>query len=96
MERDVEARRCDRGGRHDSESCRQPGYRHSERPVRSDIAIENGAIKDCQITFDASAEEHGRDKRIHFFGQVTDDVITLHNQSNGKQGLTMTFHRTRD
>jgi hypothetical protein len=60
------------------------------------LQIENAAIKDGQITFDASAEEHGRDKRIHFFGQITEDVITLHNQSNGKQGLTMTFHRIRD
>ena len=35
----------------------------------------------------------GGTKKIHFFGQVTHDLITLHNESGGKQGQTMSFRR---
>ena len=58
--------------------------------------IENGKLEGDQLAFDVTAREHGGTKNIHFFGQVTADAITLHNESNGKQGVTMTFHKTND
>lgn len=57
--------------------------------------IENGKLEGDQLTFDVSAREHGGTKKIHFFGQVTNDLITLHNESRGKQGQTMSFHRVQ-
>jgi len=65
-------------------------------PSGQTLQIENGVIESSQLNFDCSAGEHGGTKRIHFFGQVTADVITLHNESNGRQGITMTFHRVKD
>jgi hypothetical protein len=58
--------------------------------------IENGKLEGNQLTFDVTAREHGGTKNIHFFGQVADGLITLHNESRGKRGQTMSFHRTRD
>ena len=55
--------------------------------------IENGKVEGNQLTFDVTAREHGGTKEIHFFGQVTHDLITLHNESGGKQGQTMSFRR---
>ena len=57
--------------------------------------IENGKLEGDQLTFDVTAREHGGTKKIHFFGQVTNDLITLHNESRGKQGQTMSFHRAQ-
>ena len=57
--------------------------------------IDNGKLEGNQLTFDVTAREHGGKKKIHFFGEVTTDVITLHNESQGKQGQTMSFHRTK-
>ena len=57
--------------------------------------IENGKLEGDQLTFDVSAREHGGTKKIHFFGQVTNDLITLHNESRGQQGQTMSFHRVQ-
>ena len=57
--------------------------------------IENGRLEGNQLTFDVTASEHGGKKKIHFFGEVTTDVITLHNESRGKQGQTMSFHRIK-
>ena len=65
-------------------------------PSGQTLEIENGRIEDGRLTFDASASEHGGTKNIHFFGQVTAEEITLRNESNGKQGMTMTFHRVKD
>ena len=65
-------------------------------PSGQTLEIENGKIEDGRLTFDASASEHGGTKNIHFFGQVTAEEITLHNESNGKQGMTMKFHRVSD
>ena len=56
--------------------------------------IENGRLEGKQLTFDVTAREHGGKKKIHFFGEVTANVITLHNESRGQQGHTMSFHRT--
>ena len=56
--------------------------------------IENGKLEGDQLSFDVTAREHGGTKNVHFFGQVADGLITLHNESRGKQGQTMTFHRT--
>ena len=58
--------------------------------------IEVGKLEGDQLSFDVTACEHGGTKNIHFFGQVADGSITLHNESRGKQGQTMTFHRTKD
>jgi len=53
--------------------------------------IENGRLEGNQLAFDVTAREHGGKKKIHFFGEVTTDVITLQNESRGKQGQTMSF-----
>src|SRR5215471_13429155 len=58
--------------------------------------IQNGKLEGDQLTFDISAPEHGHTKSIHFTGNVDGDAITLRNESRGKQGLTMTFHRIED
>ena len=58
--------------------------------------IENGKLEGNQLTFDVTAREHGGTKKIHFFGQATHDLITLHNESRGKPGQTMSFHRIQD
>jgi len=58
--------------------------------------IQNGRLEGNQLTFDVTAPEHGRTKVIHFTGEVGDDAITLQNESRGKQGRTMTFHRIED
>ena len=65
-------------------------------PSGQTLQIKNGEIERAQLTFDVSASEHGGTKNIHFYGQVTADTITLHNESNGKQGVTMTFHKSKD
>ena len=65
-------------------------------PSGQTLEIENGRIEDGRLVFDASAGDHGGTKNIHFFGQVTAGEITLHNESNGKQGMTMTFHRVQE
>lgn len=57
--------------------------------------IENGKLEGDQLAFDVTAREHGGTKRIHFFGQVTNDLITLHNESKGKPGQTMVFHKMK-
>jgi autotransporter translocation and assembly factor TamB len=60
--------------------------------------IENGNFEDNQVTFDVTAREHGGTKNIniHFFGRVSGDLITLHNESRGQQGQTMSFHRIKE
>jgi len=58
--------------------------------------IQNGKLEGEQLSFDVTAPEHGHTKEIHFTGDVGDDGITLRNESRGKQGRTMTFHRTED
>lgn len=65
-------------------------------PSGQTLQIENGKIEGNQLTFDVTAREHGGTKSIHFFGQVADDLITLHNESHGMPGQTMTFHRIKD
>ena len=57
--------------------------------------IENGKLEGNQLTFDVTAREHGGTKKVHFFGQVADGLITLHNESHGKRGQTMSFHRNQ-
>ena len=58
--------------------------------------IENGKLEGNQLSFDVTAREHGGTKNIHFFGQVADGLITLHNESHGKRGRTMSFRRPKD
>jgi len=58
--------------------------------------IENGKLEGNQLTFHVTAREHGGTKNIHFFGQAADELITLHNESHGKPGQTMSFHRRKD
>ena len=58
--------------------------------------IQNGKLEGDQLTFDITAPEHGHTKSIHFTGNVDGGAITLRNESRGKQGLTMTFHRIED
>lgn len=58
--------------------------------------IENGKIEGDQLTFDVTAREHGATKKIHFFGQVTHDLITLHNESRGNRGQTVSFRRIQN
>jgi len=65
-------------------------------PSGQTLEIENGRIEDGRLVFDASASEQGGTKNIHFFGQLKAGEITLHNESNGKQGMTMTFHRVQE
>lgn len=57
--------------------------------------IENGKLEGDQLAFDVTAREHGGTKKVHFFGQVANDLITLHNESNGKPGQTMVFHKMK-
>lgn len=57
--------------------------------------IQDGKLEGDQLTFDVTARERGGTKKIHFFGQVTNDLITLHNESNGKPGQTMVFHKMK-
>ena len=57
--------------------------------------IENGKLEGNHLTFDVTAREHCGTKNIHFFGQVADGLITLHNESRGKRGQTMSFQRTK-
>ena len=58
--------------------------------------IQNGKLEGDQLTFDISAPEHGHTKSIHFTGNIRDGTIVLKNESRGKQGRTMTFHRIED
>jgi hypothetical protein len=58
------------------------------------LQIENGRLEENQLSFDVSAREHGGTKPIHFVGDVEEGVITLHNTSRGKEGRTITLHRT--
>ncbi len=58
--------------------------------------IQNGTLEGNQLTFDVTAPEHGHTKNIHFMGDVGDDWITLRNESRGKQGRTLTFHRSTE
>ena len=58
--------------------------------------LQNGKFEANQLTFDVTAREHGGTKNIHFFGQVEGDSITLHNESNGRPGQTMIFHKNKD
>src|SRR5215469_11226292 len=58
--------------------------------------LQNGKCEANQLTFDVTAREHGGTKNIHFFGQVEGDSITLHNESNGRPGQTMIFHKIMD
>lgn len=60
------------------------------------VQIRNGKFEGSQLTFDVTAPEHGRTKEIHFVGDVGDDAITLRNESQGKQGRTMIFQRTKE
>jgi hypothetical protein len=65
-------------------------------PSGQTLQMENGVFEGGQLSFECFAREHGGWKRIRFFGQVTNDAITLHNESNSKQGVTMTFHKLKD
>jgi len=65
-------------------------------PSGQTLQIENGKIEGAQLTFDVWARERGGTKPIHFFGQVADDVITLNNESRGKRGQSMRFHRVKE
>ena len=58
--------------------------------------IQNGRLEGDLLTFDITAPEHGHTKSIRFIGDVGDDMIVLKNESRGKQGRTMTFHRIED
>ena len=58
--------------------------------------IQNGKLEGNQITFDITAPEHGHTKSIHFTGDVGGDAITLRNESRGKQGRTLIFHRAAE
>ena len=60
------------------------------------VQIQNGKLEGKQVTFDVVAPEHGHTKDIHFTGDMGDDAIMLRNESGGKQGRTMTFHRVDD
>jgi hypothetical protein len=59
------------------------------------VQIQNGKLEGNQLTFDVAAPEHGHKKNIHFIGDLSDDSITLRNESGGKQGRTMIFQRAR-
>ena len=59
------------------------------------LQLENGKLESSQLTFDVTGREHGGSKNIHFSGQVEDDSITLHNESNGTPGQTMVFHKMK-
>jgi len=65
-------------------------------PSGQNLQIENAKVGDNQLSFDTVAQEHGHSKTIHFFGDVSGDAITLRNQSNGRQGQTITFHRSSE
>jgi hypothetical protein len=65
-------------------------------PSGQTMEMENGVIEGGQLSFDCRAREHGDTKRIHFSGQIRNDAITLRNESHGKQGRTMTFHRANN
>jgi hypothetical protein len=58
--------------------------------------IQNGKLEGSQLTFDVTAGEHGDSKNIHFFGQIEGDSITMQNNSGGRAGRTMMFHRIKD
>ena len=57
------------------------------------LQVQNGKFERSQLTFDVTAPEHGHQKEIHFVGQVEGDVITLRNESNGRQGRTLKYRR---
>lgn len=85
------------------------GHPHSERfwrrgewyaqqsinPSGQILQLENGKLEGSQLSFDVNAREPGGSKNIHFFGQVEGDSITMHNESNGKPGQTMVFHKLK-
>jgi len=58
--------------------------------------LQNGKFEANQLTFDVTAREHSGTKNIHFAGQVEVDSITLHNESSGRPGPTMIFHKNKD
>jgi len=58
--------------------------------------IQNGKLQGNQLVFDVIAPERGYTKNIHFRGEAGDDAITLRNESGGKEGRTLTFHRIED
>ena len=58
--------------------------------------IQSGKLESDQLTFDITAPEHGHTKSIYFTGDIRDGTIVLKNESRGKQGRTMTFHRIED
>jgi hypothetical protein len=60
------------------------------------VQIQNGKLEGNQLTFDVTAPEHGHTIEIHFTGVVGDNAVTLRNESRGKQGRTLTFHRIED
>lgn len=60
------------------------------------VQIRNGKLENTQLTFDVTAPEHGGTKEIHFVGEVQSDVITLRNESRGRQGRTIIYHRSKD
>ena len=58
--------------------------------------LQNGKFEGSQLTFDVTAREHGGSKDIQFFGQIEGDSITMRNESNGRPGQTMIFHKIKE
>lgn len=65
-------------------------------PSGQTMQIENGKLEGNRLTFDAAAQEHGHSKTIHFSGDIADYAITLRNESNGRKGATIIFHRSAE
>lgn len=59
------------------------------------LQIQNGKFERGQLTFDVTAPEPGRTKEIHFVGEFDGDLVTLRNESRGRQGRTLTYRRSR-
>jgi hypothetical protein len=58
--------------------------------------LQNGKLEASQLTFDVTARQRGGSKNVHFFGQIERDSITMHNESNGRPGQTMIFHKIKE
>ena len=65
-------------------------------PHGNQMPIRNWKLEGNQLTFDASAKEHGRPRTDHFVGVVEDDLIKLLEHNNQKHEPPITFRRNQE
>jgi len=62
-------------------------------PGGNEMPIREWRLEGKQLTFEASAKEHGHARTDHFVGLVEDEVITLLEHNGRKYDPPITFHR---